>query len=207
MDGMKIGIFGGTFDPPTIAHLNAAKIFIKELQLDELWFVPAKQNVLKHLAFASPMQRLEMSTLLVEGEEKMCITDIEVNAPGPSYSYNTIKALEYTFPKTEFWLLGGSDILTNFTQWHKVEKLVKLCRVGILLRLPDTMNVVYTRIPNEFRNVVDIINHPMPDISSTEVRTKMKEGKPVSHLLKPSVYDYIVENQIYSSQETVEAVK
>ncbi|RYG15235.1 nicotinate-nicotinamide nucleotide adenylyltransferase, partial [bacterium] len=131
---MRIGIFGGTFDPPHNGHLALAQACMKELALDEVLFVPAAQNPLKTLGpKAGGEDRLTMVSLLTAGQTGMGVVDLELRRGGPSYTVDTISDLQLVRP-AEYWLLLGSDALAGFGQWRQPSKILKMARLGVVLR-------------------------------------------------------------------------
>ena len=131
---MRLGIFGGTFDPPHNGHLALARACKTELGLDETLFVPAAQNPLKASGpRASPEERLTMLGLLVADEEGMGVVDLEIQKGPPSYAVDTMADLQRVQP-ADYWFLLGADALKGLGDWKNPAKLLRLCRLGVVVR-------------------------------------------------------------------------
>ncbi len=196
---MRIGILGGTFDPPHLGHLELARAALDGLHLDELMFLPAHRNPLKRERSAPARQRLEMVRRMVAGEPKMSVSDIEISRGGPSYMVETLMELQMVKPG-DYWLLLGSDALKTFDQWKNPDKTVKLCRLGVVLRPPAVESEVMSRLSPEIRSRVDLVPMKQTDISASEVRDRLAKGTlPVAPFLSPSVLQYIKQNHLYGS--------
>ena len=216
MNNRRIGILGGSFDPPTLAHEKLGEIFIQELGLDEVRYVVARQNPLKpNKAIVTADNRMEMLKLMIQGHEKFSISDVEIQPEyvhgnfgklhkcdevSPSYAYNTMKMFRMCEPHSEFIFLGGSDILTKFYQWHKAEHFIKEFKFAIAIRPPHSRVSTISRIKESDRKNITIVEQDsMPDISSTDVRTFFEDGdlERARQLMRPDLFDYIVDNKLY----------
>lgn len=216
MSKRLVGIFGGSFDPPTLAHEKVGELFVKELHLDELIYVVTKQNPLKaHNTVGSSEHRYNMLKMMITGHDKLSVCNIEIEPDmelgdngryviceeeNPSYAWNTLKALQMCSPKDELIFLGGSDILTKFYQWHNAEKMIEEFKLGIAIRPPHTKASTISPLREEHRNRVTIIeSDSMPDISSTDVRTFFENGdfERARQLMRPDLYEYVLNNGIY----------
>lgn len=193
---MRIGIFGGTFDPPHHGHLAIAKAARVQLELDEVVFVPTNRNPFKSARIAPAKDRMEMVRRAVLAEEGYAISDIEIARGGPSYAYDTISELIYMRP-ADYWWIMGSDALKEFEKWKNPDKLSRLCRLGVALRPPSTVREVSDRTPDWLRPRVDFIEVAPCEISSTEIRLRIGGNKSVAHLLPSNVLDYIQERKLY----------
>jgi|SRR5690625_1371480 len=183
----KIGLFGGTFDPPHIGHLNIAKHVLTELSLDEIWFIPTYEPPHKQKASASPKQRLDMLKLLIDGYNDFHITTIEYDMKGKSYTIDTIKQIKNDFPTDQFYFIIGGDMVDYLPNWYKIDELMTLIEfVGIErkgFQINDESNITIVEM--------DEIN-----VSSTEIRNQIKNNEtPVG--LTPEVLKYIRENKLY----------
>lgn len=196
---MRIGILGGTFDPPHIGHLELARAARDQLKLDEVIFLPAFRNPLKRVKSAPAKQRLEMVQRMVAEEQKMSVSDIEISRGGASYMVETLMELQMVKPG-DYWLLLGSDALKGFEQWKNPHKIVKLCRLGVVLRPPTVESEVTGRLGPDLKDRVDLIPMKQVDMSATEVRDRLsKRSKLVAPFLSPAVLQYIKQNHLYGS--------
>jgi nicotinate-nucleotide adenylyltransferase len=222
MRNKKVGILGGSFDPPTLAHEAVGKVFLEGLKLDEVRYVPARQNPLKVMkAWARPIERWNMIQMLVEGNEGYSASNLEIvpeliytvgdkyiedtEDERPSYTYHTLQAFQMLEPHTEFVFLGGSDILRSFYKWYKAEEIIKNFHLGIAIRPPHSLASTISPILEEHRKYVTILeHHNMPDISSTDVRSFLENGhiELAKQLLKPSIFEYVMDNGLYKIPQT-----
>lgn len=194
---MRIGILGGTFDPPHSVHLNLARTAMQELRLDEVLFVPANKNPLKSAAaLTSGKQRLEMVRRLIAKEPGMAVSDMEITRGGASYTVDTLNELQAVMP-AEYWLLLGADAAKSLSEWGKPQKLARLCRIGVALRPPTTETELLTKIPLEFQDKVDIIRMNPQTVSSSELRDRLLNGQSVAAWIPPEVVRYIQDNKLY----------
>jgi nicotinate-nucleotide adenylyltransferase len=216
----RIGILGGSFDPPTLAHEKVGEIFEQELQLDEVRYVVARQNPLKtNKANAVPHHRLKMLQLMIQNHDKFSVSDVETQPEFtqgdygalvesdevPSYTYDTLKIFEMCEPDSEFIFLGGSDILINFYKWHKAERFIKEFKLAIAIRPPQNRISTISPIKEiDRKNITIVERETMPDISSTDVRTYFSTGDQdkARKLMRPDIYEYVLEHNLYSSKST-----
>ncbi len=190
----KLGIFGGTFNPPHLAHLLAAESVRDHLKLDRILFVPAaipphkmKENVVpaKH--------RLEMVRLSIQGNPFFELSDIELRRKGPSYTIDTIRELKRSRPDDDLHLIMGIDLLTDFDTWKHPEEILKECRLIAMNRPGFDLAVVDKRLLAQ----VELVNVPSVDISSTNIRRRVKSGRSIRYMVPAAVEDYIRTNSIY----------
>lgn len=194
---MKIGILGGTFDPPHIGHLGIAQAALEQLDLDEVLFLPASRNPLKsHKAVASGKHRIGMVEALIRNEPKMAVSDMELTRGGVSYTVDTIGELLMVNP-AEYWFLLGADALKNLADWKNPHRLLRLARLGVVVRPPMSEAEAISRIPEEFRDRVDIVQMNPVEISSTELRERIRTHKGVNPWAPIDVLKYISTHNLY----------
>lgn len=194
---MRIGILGGTFDPPHNGHLGFAEAALETLQLDEVLFIPANRNPLKtERRQASAKDRLAMVQLMAEGKPNMAVSDIEIARGGPSYAVETLDELQFVRP-AEYWFLVGADAVKHLESWKNPERLVRLCRLGVALRTPETQEDVLSRLKPGFADKIDFIPMKPIDVSSTEVRLRLGRKQSVTPWLDPAVLNYIHDHKLY----------
>lgn len=192
---MKIGIFGGSFDPIHIGHLMLANYCVQYADLDQVWLMVSPCNPLKQYnRKASQEDRLKMCQLAVENAEKIVASDFEFSLPLPSYTYKTLKALKEKYPDNEFYLIIGADNWQIFDHWRDTDKIIGEFHIIIYPRPGYT-------IPTETlpANVSLISNDdaPLALISSTFIRESLAAGKNINFYTPKAVEDYIVKNRIY----------
>lgn len=194
---MKIGILGGTFDPPHVGHLSVARAALKQLELDEILFLPASKNPLKMRTVGTiGKHRLGMVEALIRNEEQMAVSDMELTRGGISYTVDTLGELHMVQP-AEYWFLMGADSLRGLSEWKNPHRLLRLARLAVAVRPPLGEAEVVARIPTEFRERVDMVQMSPIDISSTDLRDRIKRNQNVSAWIPQDVLKYIATNQIY----------
>jgi nicotinate-nucleotide adenylyltransferase len=190
---VRIAIFGGSFDPPHIGHLLAAGDACDRLPLDRVVFVPAATQPLKvGRAGATAEQRLAMTRLLVQNDPRFEVSAVEVERGGLSFTVDTLSHFASLHPADEQFLLLGADVLDSFEQWKEPERILQLARPVVLERsggrtLPDVLagaNVM--RLPT--RRV---------DVSSTEIRERVRQGKPIRGFVTDDVAALIARDGLY----------
>ena len=203
---MKIGIYGGTFNPPHRGHLTAAAAVVSTLKLDKLLLIPASIPPHKALPEGSSTaeQRLEMTRLA--GEQlglggKVETLDIELRRGGKSYTSDTLVELKALYPDDELWLLMGADMFLSFQTWHEPEKVASMAGIAAFGRTEEDMEPLFSvqrdRLYHEYPDI-RIFTLTVPgviDISSTELRERLAEGTG-ENVLPPAVYGYILRNHL-----------
>lgn len=195
---MKIGVFGGTFDPPHRGHLEFARAAQNHLGLDEVLFLPANRNPIKRGKASPARDRLAMVQLMIEDQPRMAVSDLEITRGGASYMVESLQELQFSRPG-DYWLLLGADAVRRIAEWKSPEKIVKLARLAVALR--DRMSAEgVERATRPFQARVDLIPMIPVDISSTELRDQIAAGKPqAERLIVPRVLDYIRQHRLYRS--------
>jgi nicotinate-nucleotide adenylyltransferase len=191
---MKIGVFGGTFDPPHLGHLVLAEAAREQLHLDKVMFIPAGDPWRKaDRKVTAASHRLAMTRLAVAGHNAFEVEDFEVVREGPSYTVETLEILrEHLGSSTELFLVLGEDALADVPNWHKPERLVELATLAVANRRGVTM----PELPFDRGRVVTIVI-PGIDISSTELRERASRGLSLRYQVPDAVRDYIQANNLY----------
>ena len=183
---MKITLYFGSFNPIHNGHLAIARKVLEEKLSGELWLVVSPQNPLKEEETLWPEEdRLAMVELAIENEEGMIASDYEFRLPRPSYTYQTLRRLKQQFPQHTFRLLIGGDNLEAFDHWRDHQKIIDEFGLIVYPR-PGYQNEELVHHPN-----VTLLNAPLLDISSTEIRDRLASGKSLSPLVPQSVENYI----------------
>ena len=194
---MRIGILGGTFDPPHNGHLAVARTAMKELALDELLFVPAAKNPLKDRGpRASAEDRLAMLGLLVASEPAMGVVDLELQRGGQSYTVDTVNDLQLVRP-ADYWFILGADALKGLDEWKQPAKLLRMCRLAVVARTSATGSSIAMRVSEAYRDRVDVVRMTPLDVSSTEIRNRLAQRKTIAPYVPPAVLAYIEEKGLY----------
>lgn len=194
---MKIGILGGTFDPPHLGHLALAEAAMAALELDEVIFMPAYRNPLKEKRRTTPARhRIAMVERMVADHPNFAVSDLETGRGGPSYAVDTMAELQYVRP-AEYWFILGADALKTLPEWKQPERLLRLCRLAVTSRAPLSPAEALMRIPAELREHVDVFEMKPADISASEIRNKLAAGQSVSLWVPKPVIQYIQEQKLY----------
>lgn len=191
---LKLGFFGGSFDPIHHGHLIAAQDAMEQLSLDELQFVPTAQAPLrKDVVRSKPEDRVEMIRLAVEAEPRFGVSAIEIERGGISYTIDTALALQAEHPgATLIWIIG-QDQLAKLSDWYRIEDLCALLEFAYLQR-PGFPDSAEPQIPG--LRLHRLRSHQV-EISSTEIRQRIREKRPLHFLLPEPVIRYIYERNLY----------
>lgn len=189
---MKTGLYFGSFNPIHIGHMAIANFMIEFSELEQLWFVVSPHNPLKEKkTLLKDYHRLEMVQLAVEGDDRFRASDIEFKLPTPSYTIDTLVYLEEKNPGREFQLVMGADGLRTFHKWKHANLIVENYHRLIYPRPGVDMDAV-SLLPN-----ATVVNAPLMEISSSFIRSAIKEGKDVRHLVPVKAYKYMREMHFY----------
>lgn len=208
-----IGILGGTFDPIHFGHLRMAVELCQACDLAKVHFIPCYQPVHRELPTATPEQRVAMLRAAIESEPLLCVDECEIERKNPSYMIDTLEILRERFPETPFCLMMGIDAFLGFTAWHRWQAILELSHLVVAHRpqyhLPET-GAIADLLKKHLKNSVsdlhqvlsgNIILRPVTslEISATEIRRQIAEGKNPRYLLPARVYDYICKNKVYTA--------
>jgi nicotinate-nucleotide adenylyltransferase len=190
----RLGILGGTFDPPHIAHLIAGECAVSQFELVKLLFIPANTppNKLAH-AITPAADRLAMLQLAISGNPIFDISEIELKRSGPSYTIDTIRELKTQFANSELFLFIGLDQFRNLESWHRPEEILREARVVVMARPAKELD----KVDSPFQNLVTFMPMPSLDISSSEIRNRVRSGKSIRYLVPDSVAEYIKGHGLY----------
>lgn len=205
---MKIGVYGGTFNPPHLGHITAARTALELLRLDKLYFIPDGTPPHKALAPGSPSpeQRLELTRLAAaELGDKVEVLDMELHRPGKSYTADTLAQLRSQHPHDQLWLLMGSDMFLTLHEWHKPGKILSLAGIAAFSRTEADQEESFAR-QREFlyreypqARIFTIRIPGVVEISSTELRKRLAAGQG-ENFLSPSVYGKILREGFYGTK-------
>ena len=193
---MKIGIFGGSFDPIHIGHAIIAQHIIGRGAVDRLWLMVSPLNPLKadnerHVADTDRLRMVEMVTRPMEGVETSAF---EFTMPKPSYTIDTLNALQAKFPDDEFYLVIGADNWELFGKWRNSDEILAKYHVLIYPRLGYEVN-----IPIELQDRVRLIDAPIIELSSTQIRERLAQGLSVRYYIPDEVLAYIEQKNLYKT--------
>lgn len=188
---MRLGIYGGSFDPPHLGHLLPVLDAAEQLGLDGVRFVPAAIQPLKvGRASASPADRLAMTERLVQGIPGFSVDPAEIDRPGLSFTVDTLAGVSAAVPGVTLFLLLGADAYALFDQWRDPERVLALATIVVLVRGDDAS------VPRE-QPGVRVLQSRRVDISSTELRARVRDGRTIRGFVPDAVADYIAEHRLY----------
>ncbi len=199
----RVGVLGGSFDPPHAGHLMIAQEAGERVGLDTVLFVPAGEQWLKEGQDVAPAtHRLAMTHLLVGAEATFAVSDVEVTRPGPSYTVDTLRILrEKSPPDTEFFFILGEDAVADLPRWYRPQELVTLCEFIAMPRSGDMgrpdLTAAYDTIPGLRDKVTILEDAPRMDISSSRVRQLLANGASLSGVVPDPVVKYITAHCLY----------
>ena len=189
---MKLGLFGGSFDPVHLGHLLVAQSACEELGLHRLFFVPAAQSPFKPETTPAPAkERLRWLRLALAGHERYEIDDQEIRRGGTSFTVDTLRSYTRRFPGAALFYLVGADHVPDLRQWREPEELARLARFVIIPR-PDTPSAV---LPAPFQGIA-LTGFPF-GVSSSQIRARIKGGLSIQHLVPAAVAEAICHNPLY----------
>ncbi|MCK9618688.1 MAG: nicotinate (nicotinamide) nucleotide adenylyltransferase [Lentimicrobiaceae bacterium] len=188
----NIGLLFGSFNPIHLGHMIIAEFMVNNTDLDETWFVVSPHNPLKKKeTLLADIHRLAMVRIAVENDSRFRVCDIEFKMPKPSYTIHTLTYLSEKYPDYQFTLIAGTDILPTFNKWKNYEKILDNYHIYIYPR-PGKQSRQFLDNTN-----VQLIKAPMIEISSSNIRQYIREGKKPVYMLLPKVWQYIQEMHFY----------
>jgi nicotinate-nucleotide adenylyltransferase len=186
---VRLGIFGGAFDPPHLGHLVAASDACDALGLDRLLWVPSAVHPLKPVR-TPPALRLEMVRAAIAGDPRFAADDLELRRAGASYTVDTLRELRAREPGAELFFLTGADNLADLPRWREPDEIARLATLAVVSRAGDTLpaDPAYPAVPVAVTRL---------DVSSTEVRRRVAAGKSIRYLVPDAVRAVIEREGLY----------
>ena len=189
----RIGLFGGTFDPPHNAHVALATLALRELALDELRWIPAGQPWQKSRVISDAMHREAMTRLAMGDEPRFVLERCELERLGPSYMLDTVRTLQAAQPQASWFLLIGQDQYVHLHTWHGWRELLGLVTLAVANR-PGEAAAPHTDVQAVAHRAVPL---PMMDVASTDIRKRVAAGQPIGELVPAGVARYIDQHHLY----------
>ena len=191
---MKIGLYFGSFNPVHVAHLIIANHILNETDMDKIWFVLSPQNPFKSQSnLLNEYHRLHMVKLAIENDNRIKASDIEFNLSKPSYTITTLAYLKEKNPEHEFCIIMGSDSFQNLHKWKNNEVIVKDYEIYVYIR-PKF------EITNHVNAKLHIVDAPLLQLSATQIRKNVKEGKSIRYLVPENVREEIEKGGYYKNK-------
>lgn len=197
----RIGIMGGTFNPIHIGHLALAEWALDAVELDELWVIPTGCSYMKQNVDIVPGEaRFQMAELATKGNARIKCLDMEIKRSGYTYSYETLEELKVRYPDYELYFIFGADCLFTIETWKYPEKIFKCCKILAAVRNGASLTEMEMKIADlkqKFGAEIQLLPFLNLEISSTELRERIRLGKSVKYLIPDAVIDYIAEKKFY----------
>jgi nicotinate-nucleotide adenylyltransferase len=198
---MRVGIFGGTFDPIHIGHLVLAEQCREQCQLDEVWFVPAAQPPHKRDAVISPAKaRCEMIEFAISGQPQFQLCTAEIDRAGPSFTVTTLEQLHSKHPDHELFLLIGADSLRDLPLWREPRKILELATVVAVNRggrpEPDR-TMINDRLGSDIHSRLRFVEMPGIDVSASDIRRRVASGRSIRYLVPRAVETFIHQRNLF----------
>jgi nicotinate-nucleotide adenylyltransferase len=192
----RLGILGGTFNPITIAHLVIAEQVSDVRRLDTVLFVPARVPPHKNASDVAPAtDRYRMTILGTESNPRFEVSRIELDRPGKSFTKDTLRELLDMYPGTELFYIIGSDAVVELSTWREPELVLKLARFLVVARPGYDLS----QLEDRYKKRVDIVPVVGLDISSSEIRERVKQGRSIKYLVPEKVEEYIRAKGLYAT--------
>lgn len=189
---MKIGIFGGSFNPIHVGHITLARQLKTLAGLDEVWLMVSPQNPLKQgsTELLDDQLRYQLARLALYGEKGIVACNYELHLSKPSYTWNTLERLRQDFPQHTFLLLIGGDNWQNFHRWYRADDIMRQYEIVIYPRRGSDIN------PDTLPSSVKVVNTELIDVSSTDIRLRGKQRKPLEGTI-PAIIEPLVRRLYY----------
>jgi nicotinate-nucleotide adenylyltransferase len=205
----RLGLLGGTFDPPHYGHLIAAQESAWQLELERVLFLPARQNPLKQADPTSEVvDRCRMVELAIDGNPLFALSRADVERPGPSYTVDLLRRLRDELNEgTELYFLVGADVLQELPSWRRPQEVLQLVTALVVLSRPGSPPPDAPEVEARFGidgGRIIVLHMPGVDISSSELRGRVQRGEPIRYLTPPAVEAYIAARGMYRGPETGE---
>jgi nicotinate-nucleotide adenylyltransferase len=197
---MRIGVFGGTFDPPHIGHQILAAEALEQLELDQVFWLVTPFPPHKKLDLITPLiHRFRMVELVVNDDPRFILSRIDIDREPPHYAVDTMAILHKQAPGDDFIYLMGLDSLNDLLTWQRTADFIDLCKgIGVMYRQGEVLDI--TKLENEISGIdakLHYLKTPIIEITATEIRLRAGCGKQYRYFVPEKVYRYIVEHQLY----------
>jgi nicotinate-nucleotide adenylyltransferase len=199
---LRVGIFGGAFNPPHLGHLVCAQEVLLQLELERVLFVPVGKPPHRDLDDDPGGEaRLEMVELAIAGDERFVASRVELDREGPSYTSVTLERLRSDAPEDELFLILGGDQAASLPTWHEPEKVLERATVAAVERVGWSRSAIGIKIGRlRGYDQVRYLDMPLIQISSTGIRRRVREGRPIRYLVPIAVEEYIAGHNLYRAE-------
>ncbi|CAG0935289.1 nicotinate-nucleotide adenylyltransferase [Thermoflexales bacterium] len=196
---MRLGILGGTFDPPHFGHLQMAEAALAQLHLDRVLFAPVGVQPLKQGEPSTrPEQRARLVELAIADRPHFALSRVDLDRPGPHYTADLLAIVQRQHPTAALWFIMGEDSLSDLLRWREPARVLHLARLAVLRRPGyEPAWPTFDQALPQLRARLDWIEHAEIDISASDIRQRLQAGRSVEHLVPPKVLQFILEQQLY----------
>jgi nicotinate-nucleotide adenylyltransferase len=201
---VRIGILGGTFNPPHIGHLVCAQEAHRELELDRVMLIPASIPPHKPVEHEpGPLHRLELCRLAIEGDDRFEVSALELDRDGTSYTVDTLQVLSKQVPNRELFLIVGGDIAAGLPEWREPERVLELATLAVAGRRGTARSAVNSALGSLHGGErARFFAMPRIGVSSTMIRRRVGAGQPIRYLVPDRVAEYIGQHHLYAKEAT-----
>jgi len=201
---MRLGIFGGTFDPPHLGHINLAEEALNQFQLNHvLWVLTPEPPHKNQLLISEINNRIEMVNAAIKNNKRFSLSRVDIERYPPHYAVETLSILKKEYPEDELYYLIGGDSLVNLPHWYNPLGVVANChKLGVFRRLEQSIDTeeLNSIIPG-ITNKINFIDSRMMNISATNIRKRIFNGEPYEHLLPITVCEIISKRNLYKAEQ------
>jgi len=197
----RVGLLGGTFNPPHVGHLVCASQALAQLGLDRIFFVPVHEPPHKGIEVDPGVaHRVELCRLAVEGDDRLDVSLVDADAPGPSYTVDTLRRLHERSPGEQLTFIVGGDMALSLPTWREPEAILELADVAVAEREGIRRIDIIDRLAGLPTDRVRFFDMPRLDVSSSLVRRYVAMGRPIRHLVPDAVERYIADAGLYCAE-------
>ena len=199
----RLGVFGGAFDPPHLAHVALVQAALKQLQLDQVRVLPTGQAWHKARTLSEASHRLAMTRLAFDGQSRVVVDDREIMRSGPSYTVDTLHEMQTEFPQAQIYLLLGNDQRRSLAAWHHIEEIGRIAIICAASRdigvkaWSDSGSTPSQPLSDAIEARIQILNMPLMPHSATDIRVLVATDQAISGLVPTAVERYIHEHHLY----------
>ena len=217
-EAARIGILGGTLDPIHLGHIDAALAAREALRLDRVFIVPAHVPPHRSRPATSAFHRFAMASLAVNGVDGLCVSDMELTSPGPSYTADTLLRLreELGLGASQIFFITGADAFAEIGTWRRYPEVLELANFVAVSRPGTPVSELRQRLPQlkdrmrlprrsaeQAGTFIYLVDAPTAEVSSTDIRCRIAEGRPVSGLVPPAVEQHIHQHALYAHESPI----
>jgi nicotinate-nucleotide adenylyltransferase len=198
---VRVGILGGTFNPPHLGHLVCAQEAYIQLKLERVLFIPARTPPHKPVEEEpGPEHRLELCRLAVQDDPRFEVSDLEMKRDGPSYTVDTLSELHSNAPDNDLYLIVGGDVAAGLPEWREPERVLSLATLAVAKRRGTPRESVEAALAHlDGGDRAEFFRMPRIGVSSTVVRRRVEAGEPVRYIVPDAVAEYIIDHGLYGA--------